>query len=138
MSKRRIYESGYPNDPPEWYWINGLHDACIIMTEEFEFPFDYDRYIGEKSNYNRNLLTLKLNAKGALYDQKVKEIRFFNYKILSDQVTLKGRKQVWWLADRLTKENGKYILEIELQDFSSFPQEFTFKIKFERAEVDRV
>jgi len=38
----------------------------------------------------------------------------------------------------LVEENGHYVLEIDLQDFDSFPQEFTFKIKFDRAEVDRI
>lgn len=72
-----------------------------------------------------------------MYDFQVKEIRFFNYKILSDNIELKNRKKIWWLADRLTEENGYYILEIDLQDFDSFSQEFTFKVKFDRAEVDR-
>ena len=38
MSKGKVYVSNYPDNPPEWYWISGLHDACIIGTESFEFP----------------------------------------------------------------------------------------------------
>ena len=38
MSKGKVYISNYPDNPPEWYWISGLHDACIIGTESFEFP----------------------------------------------------------------------------------------------------
>ena len=138
MTKGRIYQSKYPDNAPEWYWQRGLHDAAIIDVDSFEFPFDYNKYVGEKSKYNRNLFILKIDAKGAMFDSTIKEIRFFNYKILSDNIELKNRKKIWWLADRLLEENGHYVLEIDLQDFDSFPQEFTFKIKFARAEVDRI
>ena len=87
--------------------------------------------------YNRNLITLRINAKGALYDNEVKEIRLFNYRILTEDISLEGREKVWWLADRLIDHGNYYTLEIDLQDFDSDPEEFTFKIKFERAEVDR-
>ena len=137
MAKGRVYTSSYPDNPPEWYWINGLHDACIVGVEAFEFPFDYSKFVREKNKYDRNLVTLRINAKGALYDKMVKEIRFFNYKILTDDISLEGREKVWWLADRLVDYGDYFTLEIDLQDFDSDPEEFTYKIKFERAEVDR-
>ncbi len=137
MSKGRIYISSHPDNPPEWYWVSGLHDACIVGVETFEFPFDYNKFVGEKNKYNRNLFAIKINAKGALYDNTVKEIRFFNYKVLTDQITLIGREKIWWMADKLVDHGDYYTLEIELQDFDSDPEDFTYKIKFERAEVDR-
>ena len=137
MAKIREYISHYPENPPEWYWTIGLHDACIIAVESFEFPFDYNKFVGEKSKYDRNLLILKINAKSALYDNSVKEIHFYNYKILTPDVSLENRKTIWWLADRLIEQDNNYILEIDLQDFDSYPQDFTFKIKFDRAEVKR-
>ena len=137
MSKGRIYSSSHPDNPPEWYWVSGLHDACIVGVETFEFPFDYNKFAGEKNKYNRNLFAVKINAKGALYDNTIKEIRFFNYKVLTDQITLIGREKIWWMADKLVDHGDYYTLEIELQDFDSDPEDFTYKIKFERAEVDR-
>lgn len=137
MAKGRAYISSHPDNPPEWYWVSGLHDACIVGVESFEFPFDYNRFVGEKDKYNRNLVTLKINAKGALYDNAVEEIRFFNYQILSSDISLESREKVWWLADRLVDHGSYYTLEIDLQDFDSDPEDFTFRIKFERAEVDR-
>ena len=100
-----------PENPPDWYWINGLHDAGIIGVEAFEFPFDYNKFAGEKNKYNRNLLVLKINAKGALYDNSVVEIHFYNYKILTTDVSLENRKIIWWLADRLIEQDEHYILE---------------------------
>ena len=44
------------------YWISGLHDACIIGTESFKFPFDYNEFVSEKIIYNRYLITLRINA----------------------------------------------------------------------------
>ena len=137
MPRAKEHITSYPNNSPEWYWTAGLHDACITGVETFEFPFDYNKFIGQKNNYDRNLLTLKINAKGAIYDTEVKEIRLFNYKILSQDISLENRTKVWWLADRLEYNNDYYTLEIDLQDFDSYPENFTFAIKFERAEVIR-
>lgn len=137
MEKSKIYTSSYPDNPPNWYWINGLHDASIENVEYFEFPFDYNKFNGNKNSYDRNLMLLRINASGALYDQSVKEIKLFNYKILTKNIELQGRKKVWWLTDRLTEKDGHFYLEIDLQDFDSFPEDFTFEIKFDRAEVVR-
>lgn len=137
MAKNREYKSHHSENSPDWYWTNGLHDAGIVEVESFEFPFDYNKFVGEKSKYNRNLLVLKINAKGALYDTSVEEIRLYNYKILTPDISLEGRKTIWWLADRLSENENRYILEIDLQDFDAYPEDFTFKIKFERAEVKR-
>ena len=82
MGKGKTYISSHPDNPPEWYWISGLHDACIMGIESFEFPFDYNKF--------------------ALVDH-----------------------------------DSYYTLEIDMQDFDSDPEDFTFKIKFERAEVLR-
>jgi hypothetical protein len=137
MAKGKVYRSSYPENPPQWYWVDGLHDAYIECVECFEFPFDYNKFVGNKNSYDRNLLSLKINSSGAIYDQNVKEIRLFNFKIITKDIELQGRKKVWWLADRLTEEDVCYFLEIDLQDFDPYPEEFTFKIKFERAEVIR-
>ena len=137
MAKSKAYMSLCPQNPPEWYWINGLHDAGIVRVEIFEFPFDYNKFVGEKNKYNRNLLVLKINAQGALYDNSVEEIHLYNYKILTPDISLENRKTIWWLADRLIEQDDHYLLEMDLQDFDSFPEDFTFKIKFDRAEVKR-
>lgn len=137
MPKGIVYESTYPDNPPAWYWKNGLHDACITDVDFYEFPFDYDKYVIEKEKYNRNVFILKIDAKGAMFDTHVKEIRLYNYKIISSGIELTGRKKIWWLSDSLSIKNGSYILEIQLLGFERSPQEVTFKIKFDRAEVER-
>ena len=78
--------------PPEWYWNSGLHNACIESIEALEFPFDYNKF-AEKNEYNRNLMTLKLNAKGALYDNTVKEIRFLIMKFWVMRFLWKAEKR---------------------------------------------
>lgn len=133
----KVYTSSCPDNPPEWYWVDGLHDACIIGVETIENPFDYDKFVKNNNKFIRNRLTLLIDAEGALYDSEVKEIRLLNYKVLSEDISLKGRKEIWWLADRLVDHGEYYTLEIDMQDFSSKPQDFVFKIKFESAEVIR-
>ena len=135
--RKKIYQSEYPQNPPEWSWMKGLHDACIVDVETIEFSFDYEKYTEQKNEYTRNALIFKVDSNGAMFDFHVKEIRFYNYKILSKEVDLTGRKKIWWLEDKLTEENGNYILEITLEDTNSTPEQFSFKVKFERAEVDR-
>ncbi len=136
-SRRKAYQSEYPETPPEWYWVNGLHDACIVNIEAMEFPFDYEQYTAQTSKYLRNVLIFKVDSANALFDSCVKQIRFYNYKILSEKIDLAGENKVWWLEDKLTEENGSYILEITLEDTDSARKQFHFKIKFDRAEVDR-
>lgn len=137
MASNNTYQTEYPQSPPDWYWAKGLHDACIFDVEAIEFPFDYETYTKQKNGYVRNMLTFKVDSKMAMYDCNVKEIRFYNYKILSDGIALTERKKMWWLADKLTKVDGKYILEITLHYTESKPEQFSFKVKFDRAEVDR-
>ena len=39
------------------------------------------------------MLSLKIGAKGALFDSHVKEIRFYNYKILPESIDLTGKSK---------------------------------------------
>ena len=142
MEKDRIFYTEYPENPPDWYWNNGLHDASIIGVDTYEFPFDYDKYTAKKNKYDRNVLSLKIDAKGALYDSRVKEIRFYNYKLLPESVDLMSlepseKNKVWWLADQLTEQNEKYELDILLEICVPHQRQFHLKLRFDRAEVDR-
>ena len=118
---------------PEWYWVKGLHDARVTGAEAYEIPFNYNKYIEENGKTDRSVFILSVDAKGAIYDSDVKEIRLYNYKILSNN-ELVINDGIWWMGDSLTEENGSFVLEIE---FYNYAELFTFKIKFERAEVDR-
>lgn len=142
MEKDRIFYTEYPENPPDWYWESGLHDASIIGVDTYEFPFDYDKYTAKKNKYDRNVLSLRIDAKGALYDSRVKEIRFYNYKLLPESVDLMSlepseKNKVWWLADQLTEQNEKYELDILLEICVPHQRQFHLKLRFDRAEVDR-
>lgn len=132
--KNRDTLSDNVNSTPEWYWSLGLHDAQITSIEEMEFEFDYEQLIADKKGYNSNLLTLKIDAEGAIYDQAVTQIRLFNYKILSGNIPKDSKKEVWWLGDILDCHDGYYTLDI---DWTYCRLTENVKIKFERAEVDR-
>ena len=136
MTKRNL-QAHSPESPPEWYWVKGLHDAHITLVESFEFPFDYDRYTREKNIYDRNCLTLTVDAAGAMFDTSVKAIRLYNYKYLTPETTLEGHGTLWWIGDRLIVSEGRFELEIDLYDGEAFPEELTVRVRFERAEVER-
>lgn len=72
-----------------------------------------------------------------MFDTSVKEIRFYNYKVLTPEISLENRKVMWWLSDRLVVCDRNFVLEIGLCDVDAYPEDFTYKIKFERAEVIR-
>ena len=135
MAKRNS-QTHSPESPPEWYWVKGLHDAHITLVESFEFPFDYDRFTREKNTYDRNCLTLTVDAAGAMFDTSVKAIRLYNYKYLTPETTLEGHGILWWIGDRLTVSEGCFELEIHLYDGEAFPEELTVRVRFERAEVE--
>lgn len=135
--KYKIYASDYPDNTPEWYRVNGLHDACITDISTEEYTFDYNEFVKDKCKYKRNVLTFKIDAQGALYDTRVKEIRFYNYKIISECFPLNVRNKIWWMADRLVDCGEYYTLETDLIDYDSRPEEFTCKLKFGWSEVDR-
>lgn len=80
---------------------------------------------------------MKISTKAVLYDKTVKEIRFFNYKTLSADIPLKCFGKAWWMSDRLAECGDYYVLEIVLSAHDLEQEEFTFKIQFKRAEVDR-
>ena len=142
MAKGREFYTEHPNNPPEWYWKAGLHDACIIGVEAYKLSFDYSKYAVNKSKYDRNILSLKIDAKGALFDSNVKEIRFYNYKILPESIDLPsinftGKNKLWWLSDKLIERNGKYEFDVLLEEIGSSPEEFHFKLCCDRVEIDR-
>ena len=136
MAKRTV-QTHYPENPPDWYWVKGLHDAHITLAEAFEFPFDYNRFTREKNSYDRSCLTLTVDASGAMFDTSVKVIRLYNYKYLSPDAMLEGHGTLWWIGDRLTISDGRFELEIDLYDGEGFPKEFTVRVRFDRAEVER-
>ena len=136
MAKKAV-PTQHPENFPAWYWVKGLHDAHITLAESFDFPFDYARFTREKNTYDRNCLTLTIDASGAKFDTSVKAIRLYNYKYLSPETALEGHGTLWWIGDRLTVSDSRFELEIDLYDSEAFPEELTVRVRFERAEVER-
>ena len=114
---------------PGWYWSSGLHDAVITSFEEQVLEYDHT-----VSNPIRNCLSLKIDAKGALYDNTMKEIKLYNYKLITDLGVL--NEYNWWLDDNLTKNGYCYTLQIRLE-LCRGRKETVFSVRFENAEVIR-
>lgn len=106
-----------------WYWDKGLHDADIKDCQEHVLLYNY-----EEANPIRNYLELTIDSEHALWDNTVKKIKFYNYKIISKLKTAKG---IWWLEDSIREENGKYVLTIKGHNKEEFI------VRFDKAEVVR-
>ena len=73
-----------------------------------------------------------------MFDTSVREIRLFNYKILTADLSSPDIEGTNWITDQLTEENGKYILQVELQNCGrNSTYNFILKIRFESAEIRR-
>ncbi len=118
---------------PDWYWVRGLHDAQITSVEELELPNNY-----KLRNPIRNMLIIRLDSKQALFDYLVKEIKLYNYKIITSEISSSDLQKSWWLSDRLTNENDKYRLNISLKRVGKQSiEDLEFVVQFSTAEVTR-
>lgn len=114
------------NSVENQYWESGLHDAYIEKAER-----------GFCKDYGKKYLKFFIDASGAVYDQSVKSITFFNYKLLKGNY---NASKSFWMSDELKKQDGKYILEIDLVSFNYKNDEVKNNkliIEFENMEVIR-
>ena len=133
MKKKELSVSNDKPKLPKWYWNRGLHDAKIVRIEKLELPYDYKQRIP-----TRNCFVVHIGSKQAMFDTSVREIRLFNYKILTADLSSPDIEGSYWITDQLTEENGKYDLQVELHNCGrSGSYNFLFKIRFERAEIIR-
>ncbi|MBO5324288.1 MAG: DUF4085 family protein [Oscillospiraceae bacterium] len=113
------------NKTPEWYWVYGLHDAQIISVTTKESGW----------NPKDNCLILKLNCDGVVGDANIVEIRFFNFKILTNGLDINLLNGGWWLSDDLSEIDNRYLLELKFDTAKCNTQQL--KLRFMRAEVIR-
>ena len=133
MEKNDLSVSEEKPKLPEWYWNRGLHDAKIVRIEKLELPYDYKQRIPK-----RNCFVVHMDSKQAMFDTSVREIRLFNYKILTAEPSSLDIEGTNWITDQLTEENGKYVLQVELHNCGrSGTYNFLFIIRFESAEIIR-
>lgn len=123
--KKAIIGTDKHHNMPEWYWARGLHDAQILQKQYI------DRFESGISHRITNCLELVIDSKQAMFDMSVKIIRFYNYKELTPKVNI---VDAWWISDKLTYCNGKYVLEVNMRSRSHF---MLYCIRFEHCEVIR-
>ena len=55
-------------------------------------------------------MTIYLDSQNAIYDTSIKELRFYNHKLITGNVSITG----WWKNDNLKEENGRFVLTIDI------------------------
>lgn len=106
----------------EQYWHNGLHDAYIKKAKR-----------GYDDQRDQKYFTLFIAADSAMYDQEVKSITFYNYKIKKGNY---NASDSYWLSDVLKKQADNYIIEIDLESASDNSEKHLI-IEFEQITVER-
>lgn len=129
----RVFRSGVDSgEVPQWYWLRGLHDALVLAVDTQEFAYDVTQ-----AKPVRNCMTIRLDAKAALFDTSVTAIHLFNYKVLEDGSESVGYGEgltgCYWMQDRLRREKEKYILDITALG----EDDFLYSVRFDFAEVER-
>jgi hypothetical protein len=116
---------------PAWYWKHGLHDAKILSVRESGAYWEPRR----GKNF-RNYLELRLDGSGALFEQKIEWLRFYNYEIKSMDVPVAQLAGTWWLYDTLQAlPNGNYLLNFEVDPENG--KHWNFLMEFETGDIQR-
>lgn len=113
------------NQIMEWYWDHGLHDANIVSVTKKE----------SNLNPDDNCLILKIDCDGALFEADITEIRFYNYKIKTNDFDISLLNGGWWLSDELCDKGNHYLLELKFDTIKCKTK--VIQIAFTRAEVIR-
>ena len=131
MSKKKIKATDeQPNKYPDWYWHYGLHDAKILSVSEMQLFPDYK---SKEQKYNLFEITLDSSA---TYEQDVKIIRLYNYKIRTPDMDINSTEKPWWMDDTVeVLDDGRYLLSIEFETADGDRKYFS--IEFESADVVR-
>lgn len=75
---------GYSYDQyPAWYWRDGLHDAEILSVKRLVYPDDY-----RVKNPIRSCMEININAKGALFESKIKKILLYHERVLTPEIDI--------------------------------------------------
>jgi hypothetical protein len=111
------------NDFPEWYWTRGLHDAKIISVEKKESELD---------SLDKSLV-LKIDCDGAMFENRITEIRFKRIKIKPSNFDIDLLNGGWWLYDKLSVEGNHYLLDLKFDTKEC--EEKRVEFVFECAEV---
>ena len=91
----------------------------------------------KESNWNPddNCLILKIDCEGALFEADITEIRFYNYKIKTNDFDMSLLNGGWWLSDELCDNGNDYLLELKFDTAKCKTK--VIQISFKRAEVIR-
>ncbi len=119
------------NTFPNWYWVNGLHDAKILSVNFGEDSLDW--------NYNDTLyerMEILLDGNGAMFEQDITKITFYKCNLVSGELPNLEKVSAWWIDDIPSKNsNINYKLQIKWADEDNYYR--TFNIEFDNAEIER-
>ena len=114
------------NQTPEWYWNHGLHDANIISATKKESDWNPDD----------NCLIFKIDCDGAMFEADITEIRFYNFKIKTNDFDINLLNGGWWLSDEVYEKGNHYFLDLKFDTAKCKTKHL--ELAFKKAEVIRL
>ena len=105
----KLLDSKKKETYPDWYWKGGIYDATILKREYYDYLLD--GILRHNGKTYRNCLRIELDSSGALYENDIIAIEFYNYKELNTEKFIEG---FWWYEDYLELQKDKYILHVQL------------------------
>ena len=131
VAEKTIEFEKYYRSFPDWYWKKGLHDAEVLSITETKLNPDW-----KSSRPKYNCLEICLDAEGAMFEQDIRKICFYNYKIKECDIPFEDLGKLWWTGDDLTQISDKrYMSEIEFENVKGRRKRLV--ITYEIAEVER-
>ncbi len=116
---------------PDWYWKYGLHDAVILSVSELQLAPNY-----KEKPFKYNCLEIELDCHNAMFEQNIKTIRLYNYKIKTPDIDINNIDKPWWISDTIKELNNKcYSLDIEIESARGSRKHFI--VEFEIPEIVR-
>ena len=116
---------------PDWYWKYGLHDAVILSVSELQLAPNY-----KEKPFKYNCLEIELDCHNAMFEQNIKTIRLYNYKIKTPDIDINNIDKPWWISDTIKElENKHYLLEIKIESARGNRKDFI--VEFEIPEIER-
>ncbi len=71
-----------------------------------------------------------------MFEQNIKTIRLYNYKIKTPDIDINNIDKPWWISDTIKElENKHYLLEIKIESARGNRKDFI--VEFEIPEIER-
>ena len=115
------------NAEPDWYWLNGLHDAVIIDYTLANINYNY-----REKKPKRNCFSLVVDSSNAMWTTSIKVIKLYNVNGSPMSIDVRGW---WWVNDKLEFDTTKNKWKLDICVANRRDSSLCITFYFDYAEV---